>query len=124
MTMYAHAGYTQMRKVTASPRQIEAELLTSITADLEAAVGKGEKGFPALVEALHRNTKLWTALVTDLASDGNALDAELRARLISLGTFSIRFAQKVLTKEEGPEPLININRAIAAGLRGAVSEAA
>ena len=123
MTMYAQAGYTQMRKASASPRQIEAELLTSIASSLEAAADPENGSYAALANAVHRNTQLWTALLVDLAAPENSLDDHLKAQLISLGAFSIRHGNKVLAKEEGVETLVRINRSIAAGLRAAAEKA-
>lgn len=123
MTMCAQTGYTQMRKASASPRQIEAELLTAIASSLEVAADPENGSYTALANAIHRNAQLWTALLADLAMPENSLDDQLKAQLISLGAFSMRHGNKVLSKEEGCEPLIRINRSIAAGLRAAAENA-
>lgn len=124
MSALAHAGYAQTRKVTANPRQIEAQLFAQIAAELELASSEGNGSKTALAAAVHRNNQLWNALLTDLANPENGLGAELRAQLISLGTFSVRHGSKVLAGDAAAKSLIDINRALSAGLRAATAQAA
>lgn len=126
MSALAHAGYNQTRELIADPRNIEAQLLSQIAAEIELAAGDTpcDINMPALATAIHRNNKLWTALLTDLASDDNQLPDDLRASLISLGTYSLRHGAEVLRGDAAAKSLIDLNRSIAAGLRGQIAEAA
>ena len=77
------------------PRGLEYELLARATSALrKAAEGKG--GFPELAAALDRNLRLWTALAADLASPGNALPEDLRARLFYLYEFTAAQSRQIL----------------------------
>lgn len=124
MSALAHAGYNQTRKLTATPRQIEAQIFSRIAADIEAASVNKKETYRELAEAIHQNTKLWSLLITDLASEENAYPDELKANLINLGTFSIRQGRSVLAGSAEAQPLVEINRSVAAGLRGAPAEEA
>ena len=81
-----------------------------------------QKGdFPALVEALHENNKLWTALAIDVANPDNLLPDELRARIAYLADFTLQHTQKVMRKKENAVPLLEINAAILKGLKQEVN---
>jgi flagellar protein FlaF len=111
-------GYRAVRLHTDSPRSIEAQLFAEITAGLARAQRAGNAGFQDLVAALHSNRTLWDALLADLALEGNALPAPLKAHLIQLGHFVRQFTTRVLRKEDDVQALIDVNNAILAGLRG------
>ena len=126
MSAFAQAGYSQTKKITATPRQIEAQIFSQIAAALELAAGEDGKAkdVKAMANALHRNSQLWSALMTDLASEGNELPDDLKANLISLGGFSLRHGARVLAGEAQVTDLVDLNRTIASGLRSAAAEAA
>lgn len=71
----------------------------------------------ALIPAIHMNTELWTLMANDLASPGNELPDQLKARLLSLAIFSIRHGYRALAGDASVSVLIDINRSIMAGLR-------
>ncbi|WOI52681.1 flagellar biosynthesis regulator FlaF [Parvularcula sp. LCG005] len=123
MKSLAEAGYGQVRRQTAEPRQIEYQILTKIASDLEAAAAQRDKLFPQLMNALQRNTALWTAFATDLMSKDNQCTDEVKARMIGLAKFSIRHAQAVMAGNGDVSPLIEVNRTVAAGLRQAAEAA-
>lgn len=126
MSALAHSGYAQTRELIADPRSIEAQIFSRIAAALEDAAGDTPKdtNVPAMAEAIHRNNQLWTALLTDLMSEGNQLPDELRANLINLGSFSLRHGADVLRGDGDAKSLIDINRSMAAGLRTTAAQAA
>jgi flagellar biosynthesis activator protein FlaF len=111
-------GYRAVRLHTESPRSIEAQLFAEITASLVRARRAGKPGFQDLVAVLQRNRTLWDALLADLALEGNALPAPLKAQLIQLGHFVRQFTGRVLRREDDVQALIDVNNAILAGLRG------
>ncbi len=124
--MYSSAehGYAHMRRQTSSPRAIERSVLMRAANDLAAADPDTLEGYKALAEAVRRNTKIWSAMATDLACSGNGLPDDLRAQLLSLAVFAEKHGRKVLSRQADRQVLININRAVAKGLEAAAQEAA
>ncbi|WP_051882074.1 flagellar biosynthesis regulator FlaF [Parvularcula oceani] len=124
--MYSSAeqGYAHMRRQTSSPRAIERSVLTRAASDLAAADPDTLEGYKALAEAVRRNTKIWSAMATDLASSANGLPDDLRGQLLSLAVFAEKHGRKVLSGQGDRQVLININRAVAKGLEAAAQEAA
>jgi len=79
---------------------------------------KSCRTFPALVEALHENRRLWTALAADVADGDNDLPNDLRARIFYLAKFTQHHSGQVLRGKVGVKPLIEINMAVMRGLGG------
>ena len=71
----------------------------------------------ARIDALHQNHRLWSALVRDLATEGNALPAELKQQLISLGLWSMRYGTQAVIQNLPLDPLIEVNRNLMDGLK-------
>ncbi len=105
---------------TASPRELEADLLLSAAARLQAIHDGWENGHSELDEALLYNRKLWTIFITSVTSAENPLPAAVRQNVANLGLFVFKQTVKVLVnpKPETLGSLININRELAAGLLG------
>lgn len=114
----ANVGYLQSKKKTGSPRAIEYQVFARVTAKLKNAIAS-DASFAMVAEAVHQNTKLWTALMIDLADERNQMPDELRASLISLGEFSRKHGMLVLSGKETAEPLVEVNTSIMRGLRSA-----
>ena len=78
----------------------------------------------ARVRALGRNHVLWSILVKDLASTDNRLPDTLKAELIGLGLWSMRYSTLAMAQALSPEPLIEVNRNVVEGLlaQGAIGE--
>jgi len=112
-------GYRAVQIQTESARGTEAKLFEEVTAELVRAERAGETGFKELAVALHRNRLLWDALLADLAQDVNGLPTALKAQLVQLGHFVRIHSGRVLQGEDEVRPLIDVNHAILAGLRGA-----
>lgn len=111
--------YGQASRALGTPRAIEYQVFSQVTAELQQAQRQGD--FPRLAEALGRNGKLWAALIADLSRSDNALPEALRAQLISLGTFVLRHTRLVLRREAEAQPILDVNLAVMRGLRGAVA---
>ena len=76
--------------------------------------------------ALTYNRKLWTILVSSATDAGNPLPAGIKQNVANLGIFIFNHTLAVMT-QPAPERLailIDINREIAAGLRGPAAQAA
>jgi flagellar protein FlaF len=68
-------------------------------------------------KALAKNHELWSLLVKDLARRGNALPAELKSQLVSLGAWSMDYSIKAACGSLPVAPIIEINANVADGLR-------
>lgn len=116
MNAFAPRGYAATTSVEADPRRAEAAILSNLTARMIRAAGVGTAGFPALVAAVHDNSRFWQIAAEDLAGEDNGLPVPLRAQLLSLAMFVERETAQVLAGRRPPDALIEINRAIARGL--------
>lgn len=116
-SLKARAAYGAARQgAPRTPRAIEYDLFAAITAQLRTAADRGDH--PALAAALDRNRRLWTTLMVDIANADNALPTELRANLISLGSFTLSHTSAVLDGSGEAEALIEINTSVMRGLAG------
>lgn len=107
---YAPAAGTAIR----SGKSIEHQLFSQITARIKDASERDD--FPQLVAALHDNRQLWTLLAVDVADNGNSLPKSLRAQIFYLSEFTAQHTSRVLRQEAKATALIEINRAVMAGL--------
>jgi flagellar protein FlaF len=101
-----------------SPRSTEYEAFARVTRELKASSPGDGKAAPATIRALHENRRLWTLLAASVVDDDNGLPNELRARLFYLYEFTTVQTRKVLRGEAGIGPLVDVNTAVMAGLRG------
>jgi flagellar biosynthesis activator protein FlaF len=110
--------YSRPEVPARAPRAVEYDLLARTTQRLALAWAQREKDFPGLVAALSDNQQVWSAFAVDVADPGNALPAQLRARLFYLYEFTAQHSRKVLEDGASPEVLTDINIAVMRGLRG------
>lgn len=118
MTFHSAISYSRPEAPTRSLRSVEYDLLASISQRLRATWAARATDFPALVGALTDNTRLWSALASDVALPGNALPAALRARLFYLYEFTATHSRAVQDGKASVEVLVDINLAVMRGLRG------
>jgi flagellar protein FlaF len=117
---HAARTYGAVAKQTASPRDLEADLLLDAAARLQAIREGWDKRQAELDGALTNNRKLWSIFLTSATSGDNPLPAAVRQNVANLGIFVFN---ETLAIQANPRPealaaLININRELAAGLRG------
>ncbi len=118
---YASKAYSKIAKETASPRELEASLLLKAAAKLQQAQDSWTDKKPTdLDDALLYNRRLWTVFIDAVMRDDNKLPKQVCQNLTALGMRVMADTFSLMTK---PQPeylatLININRGIAAGLRG------
>jgi flagellar protein FlaF len=128
-------AYQTTQLHTASPLTVEIMAFQKITGALERAQADARQDLSAqpvlatqrhvrLCDAVHQNSRLWLTLIDDLSDPANGLPAELKARLGSLAATSVRHGQRVVGGHATLNLLIDINRAIAAGLMQARANAA
>ena len=113
-------AYGTIAKKVASPRELESDLLLTAASRLQAVRDDWDQNKPRLNDALLYNRQLWAIFVDSITSDDNPLPAEVRQNVANLGLFVFRQTVSMLANPQ-PEllsPLININRELAAGLRG------
>jgi flagellar protein FlaF len=116
---YASKAYEKIARETASPRDLEANLLLNAAAKLQAVHDSWRDKPTGLHDALLYNRRLWTILIDALTREDNRLPQQIRENLIRLGVFVMGETFSLMTK---PQPkhlasIIKINRGIAAGLR-------
>jgi flagellar protein FlaF len=105
---------------TASPRELEADLLLKAASRLQAIHDAWDTGKSDLSEALLYNRKLWSIFMASVTSPEHSLPAEIRQNVANLGIFVMNQTLSLMTnpRPEQLSALININRELAAGLRG------
>jgi flagellar biosynthesis activator protein FlaF len=118
---YAAKAYANVAKETASSRELEANLLLTAAAKLQAAHDSWKgKNTAGLNDALLYNRRLWIVLIDAVTREGNKLPAQVRQNLTRLGVWIMSETFALMTKPAAHhlQHLIKINRGIAAGLRG------
>jgi flagellar protein FlaF len=120
------SAYRQTIAETASARQIEKQVLISVTRDLDqfceifdATENKVEKIqilASGLRHSLWKNEQLWMSLKTDLTEPGNRLEPGLKGTLISLALWVERHTLSVMEGKAKVFPLVEMNKIIANGL--------
>lgn len=113
-------AYSKVAKQTANERELEADLLLKAASRLQAIHDAWDRNKADLADALLYNRKLWAIFLTDVTGPDHPLPAEIRQNVANLGIFVMKQTLSVTAdpKPEQLDPLININRQLAAGLRG------
>lgn len=121
MQQQAAKAYQQVAKVTASPRDLEANLLSRSASDLQRIRENWESSRDQLLGALKFNRKLWHVFLNSAISNDNHMPQALRQNVANLGVFVMKHTIKTEAKPEAQklDVLIRINRELAAGLRAA-----
>jgi flagellar protein FlaF len=120
------AAYQQIEKTTVSGRETEARVLTMAAAKLKACQKNwdDDSWHEQLKEALEYNQKIWSVFQAELVKPDNPLPDDLKQNLLQLSVFIDKRIFEIMAYPT-PEKLniiININRNIAAGLRGSPSD--
>jgi flagellar protein FlaF len=113
-------AYARVAQSTQSPRELESSILLKAGMKLQAVKDRWPDSEADLDAALTYNRKLWTILVSSVTREDNPLPREIRQNVVNLGLFIFKHTFAV-TIEPDParlQVLININRELAAGLRG------
>ncbi|SFD44194.1 flagellar protein FlaF [Bosea sp. CRIB-10] len=116
----AYAAASKTAQNVQSPRELEAGLLLKAGARLQMIVDDWAGRSGDLDGALAYNRKLWTLLVSAVIAEDNPLPVEIKRNILGLANFIFNRTFQIAA---APEPaaigiLVNINRDIAAGLRG------
>lgn len=109
-------AYQKTAQRTENGRDIEYRLFGQVTRALMEAAEAPVEDMHKRIDALDWNRRVWSALASDCASEGNGLPISLRAQIISLSLWVNRHSSAVMRREETFEPLIDVNRIIMQGL--------
>ncbi len=117
---HAARAYAKVAVETASPRELEANLLLTAAAKLQAVLDSWRDKPVGLNDALMYNRRLWTVFIDAVIREDNKLPAKVRENITRLGVWIMAetFSLMSKPKPEHLKSIIKINRDIAAGLRG------
>jgi flagellar biosynthesis activator protein FlaF len=117
---HAANAYARVAVETASPRELEANLLLQAAARLQAVHDSWPNRQAGFYDAIHYNRKLWTVLLDSVIRDDNQLPAPVRDNVRRLGMFVMSETVGLMTKptQNQLKAIIKVNRGIAAGLSG------
>ena len=117
-------AYLRTQQTTASPRELEASLLTKAAAKLQSARDDAGMARLPLDEAIGYNRRLWTILSTSATRPENPLPRDVKDNIAQRAVFIFTHSMNILAdpRPEKMASLIAINAHIAAGLRGSMGE--
>ena len=107
-------AYAKTNMIVKSDREAERDVIGLVTARLRAAAKSDDQIVRA--RALADNSSMWSIFVSDLSSDGNQLQTELRAQIVSVGLAVIRESKRRDTRAVDFDFLIEVNQNIMDGL--------
>ena len=123
MHQHGAQAYHQTTKAVETPRERESALLMKAAAGLQRVKDEWETSTADdLRAALGFNRKLWTIFMSAVTQEDNPLPREIRQNIANLGMFVMNQTREMLYEGQ-PTPeqitvLVQLNRQIAAGLRG------
>jgi flagellar protein FlaF len=107
----AASHYQRASEAAINGHETERAAFRMIIRDLETCTPGQSR-----VRALGRNHQLWSILVQDLSVAENRMPEGIKAQLINLGLWSMRYSTLALLKDLPVQPLIEVNRNVADGL--------
>jgi flagellar protein FlaF len=113
-------AYAAVAKETASPRELESLLLLKAAFKLQAVYDGWTDKPHGLDDAVLYNRRLWTVFLDSVCDDSSVLPVPIRQNIANIGVFVMNETFALMTNPKPSQlvPLININRELAAGLRG------
>lgn len=120
MSSSAANAYARVATTTASPRDIEAQTLLKAANKLQEAINNANPRSEQTSQALLYNRKLWTIFLSEAMREGNPQPLDVRQKIANIAVFvlSQTSALQLSPQFDHFQPLIEINRNIAAGLCG------
>jgi flagellar protein FlaF len=119
MQQQAALAYQTIARKTVNPRDHEANLLSRSATNLQLVRDAWEIDSSGLDDALDFNRKIWSVFLSSVTGDQNPLPDAIKQNIANLGIFVMGQTYEIKA-EPAPrklDPLININRQLAAGLR-------
>ena len=116
----AAQAYAKVARQIVNPRELEADLLLKAAARLQTIVDGWDRKKTELNAALLYNRKLWSIFMISATNTDHALPVDIRQNIANLGLFVMKETVTMLRDPDRARlpTLININRELAAGLRG------
>ncbi|MFN3670726.1 MAG: flagellar biosynthesis regulator FlaF [Bosea sp. (in: a-proteobacteria)] len=116
----AYASAARSNQAIDTPRELEASLLIKAATRLQIIADDWIGRERDLDEALSYNRKLWTLLVSSVIKEDNPLPVEIKRNILALANFIFNQTFRIAADPAAAKlaVLVNINRDIAAGLRG------
>jgi flagellar biosynthesis activator protein FlaF len=113
-------AYARTAQQTLQGRALEAHVLLKSAARLQGIRDDWAARHHDLSDALLANRKIWTVFVTGMTSEDCQLPNLVRSNIVNLGMFIFNrtLQMSVDARPEQLNVLIDINRNLAAGLRG------
>jgi flagellar biosynthesis activator protein FlaF len=113
-------AYARTAQQTLQGRALEAHVLLKSAARLQGIKDSWPAREGELQDALLTNRKIWTIFVTGMTQDDCELPSLIRSNIINLGMFVFNrtLEMAVSARPEQIGALVEINRNLAAGLRG------
>ena len=120
MSSAAAQAYARIANTTSSARDIEAQALMKAANKLHDVMTNADASYAQAFEALMFNRKLWSIFLSEAQRDTNPQPLEVRQNIANIGIFVMTETFSLMTNPRPAQlvPLININRELAAGLRG------
>jgi flagellar protein FlaF len=117
------AAYQTVAKQTASPRVLEANLLSKSAANFQRIRDNWDAHQDELHGALRFNRRLWNVFLTSVTRPDNPLPRGIRENVANLGLFVLSHTIKTEANPQAHklDVLININRELATGLRASAA---
>ena len=121
MQNQALSAYNKVSKQTATPRQLESNLLAKSAANFQRIRDNWDNAKSELSAAMLFNRRLWTVFMTSVTREDSPLPNPIRENVANLGLFVMNRQLELMTNPEAHklDVLITINRELAAGLRAA-----
>jgi flagellar protein FlaF len=118
--MQAIKAYAAVAKETANPRDLESLLLLKAAHKLQSVYDGWTDQPHGLDDAVLYNRRLWTVFLDSVCDETSALPVQIRQNIANIGVFVMSETFSLMTNPQPQQlvPLININRELAAGLRG------
>jgi len=120
MSSAAAQAYSRVATMTASPRETEAKALLMAANKLQDVMTNDQATRDQISHALMFNRKLWSIFLGEALSDSSQQQIDVRQKIANVGVFVLSHTMALLVSPQKAEfqPLIDINRNIAAGLSG------
>lgn len=120
MSSSAANAYARVATTTATPREVETQTLLKAVNKLQDAINGADPQSDQTKQALLYNRKLWTIFLSSAMRDENPQPLDVRQKIANIAVFVLSHtaALQVYPQLDQIQPLIDINRNIAAGLSG------
>lgn len=121
MSAHAYTAYARHQADGLSGRALEAAILERAALDLHGLVQSSSRPHPTmLLTHLQRNREIWSLFAMSVLEEQRTLPQDMRTNILSLALFVEAQMRKAMVDADvtALEPIIYINRHLAAGLRG------